>query len=64
MAFLNAKYKSGFEVISEFLDLENHINLNSYDLIITGEGKIDTQTSSGKLLMHLSKLGEKTLFLY
>jgi glycerate kinase len=59
MAFLNAKYKSGFEVISEFLDIENHINHNSYDLIITGEGKIDAQTSSGKLLMHLSKLGKK-----
>lgn len=59
MAFLNAKYKSGFEVISELLDLENQISLNSYDLIITGEGKIDTQTSSGKLLMHLSNLGMK-----
>ena len=59
MTFLNAKYKSGFEVISEFLDLENHINLNSYDLIITGEGKIDKQTSSGKLLMHLGHFGEK-----
>ena len=59
MALLNAKHQSGFEVISEFLDLKNHINLNSYDLIITGEGKIDTQTSSGKLLMHLGHFGEK-----
>ena len=40
MTFLNAKYKSGFEVISEFLDLENHINLNSYDLIIIVRGKL------------------------
>ena len=59
MTFFNAKYKSGFEVISELLDLENHIKLNSYDLIITGEGKIDIQTSSGKLLMHLGHFGEK-----
>ena len=59
MTFLNAKYKSGFEVISDHLDLENHIKLNSYDLIITGEGKIDIQTSSGKLLMHLGYFGEK-----
>ena len=59
MTFLNAKYKLGFEVISDLLDLENHIKLNSYDLIITGEGKIDIQTSSGKLLMHLGHFGEK-----
>ena len=59
MTFLNAKYKSGFEVIRDLLDLENHIKLNSYDLIITGEGKIDIQTSSGKLLMHLGHFGEK-----
>ena len=59
MALLNAKYNSGFEVISDLLDLENHIKLNSYDLIITGEGKIDIQTSSGKLLMHLGHFGEK-----
>ena len=60
MTFLNAKYQSGFELISELLDLENHIKLNSYDLIITGEGRIDTQTSKGKILMHLGNMGKET----
>ena len=60
MTFLNAKYQSGFELISELLDLENHITLNSYDLIITGEGRIDTQTSKGKILMHLGNMGKET----
>jgi glycerate kinase len=59
MTFLNAKYQSGFELISELLDLENHIKLNSYDLIITGEGRIDGQTSKGKILMHLGNMGKE-----
>ena len=57
MTFLNAKYQSGFELISELLDLENHIKLNPYDLIITGEGRIDGQTRKGKILMHLGNMG-------
>ena len=60
MTFLNAKYQSGFELISELLDLENHIKLNSYDLIITGEGRIDGQTRKGKILMHLGNMGKET----
>ena len=59
MTFLNAKYQSGFELISELLDLENHIKLNSYDLIITGEGRIDGQTRKGKILMHLGNMGKE-----
>ena len=60
MTFLNAKYQSGFELISELLDLENLITVNSYDLIITGEGRIDGQTRKGKILMHLGNMGKET----
>jgi glycerate kinase len=46
VAFLNGELKSGFELISKQAGLEESIGWA--DLVITGEGKIDFQTSFGK----------------
>jgi glycerate kinase len=59
MSFLDAKFQSGFKLIQKLIDLKNKIQQNNYDLIITGEGSIDKQTSNGKLIMHLGKIGKK-----
>lgn len=57
MLFLKGKLVSGFETISELIDLEKHIN--SCDLIITGEGKIDEQSFNGKVVIEVSKLARR-----
>jgi len=59
MNFLDAKFQSGFKLIQKLIGLKNKIKQNNYDLIITGEGSIDKQTSNGKLIMHLGKIGKK-----
>ena len=46
--FLHAVLKSGIELIKDFADFESHIN--NADWIITGEGKLDEQTFSGKVI--------------
>ncbi len=46
-AFCNATPCSGAELIMELLDFEKH--LKNTDLVITGEGKTDSQTDAGKL---------------
>ena len=49
VAFLNSKLQKGLDYI---LDLVNYESLiDNYDLIITGEGKIDYQSLSGKVPM-------------
>lgn len=57
MAFCNAEMVSGFELITNISQLENQIR--SADLVFTGEGKIDSQSSQGKTVGSLAKLGKK-----
>lgn len=59
MTFFGAEYQSGFKIINKLIDLEDIIENNNYDLIITGEGSIDMQTNKGKLLMHLGRIAKK-----
>lgn len=47
MAYCNAQLKSGFETIADIVDLDQQ--LDHADLVITGEGKLDAQTSIGKV---------------
>lgn len=54
MHFYPFRRTSGFNLISELLDIPNLIS-NS-DLIITGEGKTDEQTLNGKLIDSLSQI--------
>jgi len=51
IAFLGAKLASGIEMILQLCDFEKHIA--DANLIITGEGKLDSQSFSGKVLSGL-----------
>lgn len=57
MIFLNARMKSGIDIVIESTELEEKIK--SVDLIITGEGSIDYQTQFGKTSYGIAKLGKK-----
>ena len=51
MAFLGAKLMSGIDAILQLCDFEK--NVAGADLVITGEGKLDVQSFSGKVLSGL-----------
>lgn len=46
MSFCKAKLVSGFDLVADVTKLEQHIA--ACDLVITGEGKVDSQTLHGK----------------
>ncbi len=56
-AFFNAKLMRGIDLIINLLQLEKHIQ--QADLVITGEGKIDTQTLYGKVVMGVAGIAKK-----
>lgn len=56
-AFFDCEIKSGFDVLSERANLPELIE--SVDLVITGEGKTDYQTSFGKLPVRISALAKE-----
>lgn len=57
IAFFGAELRSGFDLISESLELEFHIQ--NADLVITGEGKIDAQTLNGKVILGVADIAKK-----
>ena len=57
IAFLDAELKSGIEIIIEIVKLEQAIK--DADLVITGEGKIDSQTIYGKAPIGVAKIAKK-----
>ncbi|MDX1940747.1 MAG: glycerate kinase [Saprospiraceae bacterium] len=57
MAFLNAELKPGIETVLELTEFDQYTN--EIDLIITGEGKIDSQTLHGKLISGIVKKSNK-----
>ena len=57
MAFFDCDIISGTKLVLEASDiLEKMVGAN---LIITGEGKFDSQSSNGKVIEHISKLGNQ-----
>lgn len=56
MAFLDAELQSGFDIVAKATDLAAHIA--KADLIITGEGKLDAQTTMGKVAGAIHKLAK------
>jgi len=54
IAFLNAKMGSGIDFIIDSTKLENKIL--KADLVITGEGNLDDQSTTGKVISGISKL--------
>ena len=57
VVFLNAKMKSGVDIVIESTKLEE--KMKSIDLVITGEGSIDFQTQFGKTSYGVAKLAKK-----
>lgn len=57
MAFLDAELRLGIEIIIEIVKLEQAIK--DADLVITGEGKIDSQTIYGKAPIGVAKIAKK-----
>lgn len=57
IAFLDAELKPGIEIIIEIVKLEQAIK--DADLVITGEGKIDSQTIYGKAPIGVAKIAKK-----
>lgn len=54
--FLNADLQSGIELILEIIEMEKR--MQGADFIITGEGKLDGQTSMGKAPLGVAKLAQ------
>jgi len=57
MAFLNATLKPGFDIIKDYTQIERC--LQKADVVITGEGCIDSQTIYGKLPVGIGRLAKK-----
>ncbi len=57
MSFCHAEVRSGFEIVAEAIDLESRIK--AADVVITGEGRLDRQTLSGKTAFGVSQLARK-----
>ena len=56
LGFLNAKLKSGVEIVMEIVELKKKM-LGS-DLVVTGEGRIDGQTVNGKVPIGVAKIAK------
>lgn len=56
-AVYGGSIKSGFDILAEYSQLESKIK--DADIVITGEGKTDSQTLSGKLPYKISELCKK-----
>ena len=57
VAFLGAKLRPGIEIITQTIALEDEIK--KADLIITGEGRMDFQSSMGKTPTGVAKLAKR-----
>lgn len=57
LAFLDAEMNSGIDIIMKKLCFEEMVRTT--DLIITGEGKLDSQTLSGKVISGVCKAARK-----
>ncbi|MEZ7890122.1 MAG: glycerate kinase [Candidatus Wallbacteria bacterium] len=57
VTFLNAELKSGIETIFKIIEFEGL--LKKADLVVTGEGKIDSQSANGKVLAGIGRIAKK-----
>lgn len=57
IAFFNATLRSGIDIVMEKIQFSQ--KLREGDLVITGEGKLDQQTLSGKVIVGVSRLAKK-----
>src|SRR5699024_2168991 len=59
LAFLNAELKPGIDIVIEHTEFESYFTKQSVDLLLTGEGKIDAQTNSGKVVSGLAEMANR-----
>lgn len=59
MAFLGAELKSGIEIVTQALNLEEHIH--DCTLVLTGEGRIDSQSIQGKVPVGIARIAKNTI---
>lgn len=57
LSYLNAELKSGIDLVIEQTKLEEHIK--DADIIVTGEGRLDSQSVMGKAPVGVASLGKK-----
>lgn len=57
LAFLGANLRSGVEIVTEALNLEEHIH--DCSLVITGEGRMDSQSIRGKVPIGVAAVAKK-----
>ena len=57
LSFINAELKSGIEIVLEETNIENEIK--NADIVVTGEGRLDSQTAMGKAPIGVAKLAKK-----
>lgn len=57
LAFLKAELKPGFDIIAQTLNLESH--MVGANLVITGEGRLDSQSLNGKVPFGVAQLARK-----
>lgn len=57
MAFLGAELRSGIEIVTQALNLEEHIH--DCTLVVTGEGRIDSQSIHGKVPVGVASVAKK-----
>lgn len=57
MAFLGADLRSGVEIVTEALNLEEHIH--NCSLVVTGEGRMDSQSIRGKVPIGVAAVAKK-----
>lgn len=57
MSFLGAELRSGIEIVTEALNLEEHIHDCTW--VVTGEGRLDSQSIHGKVPVGNCQCGEK-----
>lgn len=59
VAFLQAELKSGIQLVMETVEFEKILEKEQIDLLLTGEGKIDGQTASGKVISGLAGVAKQ-----
>ena len=56
-AFCGAELRQGIDIVTDALHLDNHVA--DADLVITGEGRIDSQTIHGKVPVGVAKVAKR-----
>ncbi|HET7658375.1 MAG TPA: glycerate kinase [Bacillales bacterium] len=59
LALLNAELKPGIELVMEAVNFEKVLKEGRFDFLLSGEGKLDEQTASGKVVAGLAKAAKR-----